>query len=311
MARSLYEREPAFRDAFDRCDRYSALPLTRVVFEGQRATLDRTDATQPAIFAVEYALTELLHSWGVRPDVVLGHSVGEYAAAYASGMLTVEEASRVVGVRGRLMLEHCEPSTLVAVGASEDDLQYLLRAHPDIEVALRNAARSTVVGGSHDAAERFRAAVVRAGLPARVLSVSHAFHTRFMEPMLERFAATTESLAERESEVTFISSSTGGELGRTSGIYWVQHVRQPVRFAEALYRLEAHTPDLVVEVGPGRILIGLAQRELGKNAAAQWVALLPSGHDEPTALMRAVLKLWQGGAMTPQTAGRHLRTVRT
>jgi acyl transferase domain-containing protein len=298
MARSVYEREPTFRVAFDRCAECCGLPLARLAFDGERATLDRTDTTQPAIFAIEYALTAMLRGWGVRPAVVLGHSVGEYAAACTAGMLTVEEACHAVTARGRLMQERCEPSAMVAIDAPEEDLRLLLRAHPDVELAVGNTARSVVVGGSRDAAAQFRAAATRAGLPARSLPVSHAFHTRFMDPMLETFAATTRGIGDRHADgVTFLSSSTGGELEYTNGRYWVEHVRRPVRFAEALRRLGALMPDIVVEVGPGRTLIGLAQRELGRDAARRWVALLASRRDEHCALMRAAAELWLNGAM--------------
>jgi acyl transferase domain-containing protein len=296
MAHAVYKREPAFRTAFDRCADYCSLPLKRLVFESEKAVLDRTDATQPAVFAVEYALTAMLSSWGVRPDIVLGHSVGEYAAAYAAGMLTAEEACQLVVARGRLMWDRCERGALVAISASEAELALLMHTHPGIEVALENGRRSFVVGGPCYAAERFRASAAAARIPARTLSVSHAFHTRFMDPMLEEFALAAKHISNRDAHgVTFISSVTGGELESTGSRYWVEHVRRPVRFAEALHNLAGEMPDVVIEAGPGRALTTFARREIGKDAAGAWVALLSPEDDEWGAVTRAAVVLGAKG----------------
>lgn len=295
MARSLYESEPAFREAFDRCAELCEPPVAELAFESDKAALDRTDATQPAIFVVEYALTELLASWGVRPSIVLGHSIGEYAAACAAGMLTLEDACRLICARGRLMLEHCRPGVLAAVNAPDESLQLLLAKHPDVEVALRNATASTVVGGTHEAMQRFVLAAGAAGATARTLAVSHAFHTRLMDPMLEHFAPLTESLRESVASTTFVSSVTGSEIDRVGGSYWVEHIRRPVLFGDALHSLARHSPDVIVEAGPGRTLTWLAQRELGKQAAGSWIGLLASKHDERGAIERAMEQLRRAG----------------
>jgi acyl transferase domain-containing protein len=299
MARNFHEREPAFREAFDRCAACCGLPLEHLIFDGQKSRLDRTDITQPAIFAVEYALTEMLRAWGVEPDFVLGHSIGEYAAACAAGMLMVEEAGPAVTARGRLMLQHCEPGALLAVVAHETDLRLHLRNHPDVEVALRNASNSVVVGGPRDAIERFHAATVRARLPAKALPVSHAFHTRLMEPMLEPFSDVTANLRSREAVVTFVSSVIGAELRCLGADYWVDHVRRQVRFARALRSLCVHVPEIVVEVGPGRTLIGFAKHELGSSAAHTWLPTLHPGMDDHAALERAIAELPLRNADSP------------
>ena len=298
MARCLYEREAAFREPFDRCAAFCDLPLVPLIFADESSALDRTDATQPAIFAVEYALTVMLRSWGVQPDVVLGHSIGEYAAACAAGMLSVQDATRLVSARGRLMVDHCKPGSLLVLGAAESELRLLLREHPDVEVALRNGARNIVVGGSRKAVERFQVAADNAGLIAHLLPVSHAFHTRLMEPMLEPFARTTESLCERDAEVTFISSTTGAQLERAGASYWVEHVRRPVRFVQALSSLRSQAPEIVIEVGPGQVLTRLARRELGSVTATKWLTLLPRQTEEHAALNRAAAELWRCGAIS-------------
>jgi acyl transferase domain-containing protein len=288
MARDLYLYEPVFRRSFDHCATCCDLPLGRLIFDDERATLDRTEITQPAIFGVEYALTEMLRARGLEPDLVLGHSVGEYAAACAAGMLTVEEAGAAVATRGRLMSQHCEPGALLAVVAHEPDLELLLCEHPDVEVALRNATNHVVIGGPHGAVEQFRTVATRAGLPARMLSVSHAFHTRMMEPMLDHFSETIAHLRGRQPKTAFISSVTGGGLTHVDADYWVDHVRQPVRFAEALRSLRIHAPTVVLEVGPGRTLIGLAKHEVGRGAARRWLPLLYPGADDHAAVMSAI-----------------------
>lgn len=298
MARYLYERETAFREPFNHCARCCDLPLARLIFGSESSELNRTDTTQPAIFAVEYALTVMLRRWGVRPDVVLGHSIGEYAAACAAGILTVRDASRLVSARGRLMVDHCQRGALLALGTPESELRLLLHEHSDVEVALRNGARNIVVGGSREAVERFRAAADAAGLIAHFLPVSHAFHTRLMEPMLEHFTRVTASLRARDPNVTFISSTTGAQLERAGANYWVEHVRQPVNFAQALDTLGKHSPEIVIEVGPGRVLTGLAKRELRNASTTKWLTLLPHLGEEHAAASVAAAELWCCGATT-------------
>ncbi len=295
MGRALYETEPVFRSAFDRCSSCCDLSLERLAFDGDRALLNRTDTTQPATFALEYALTELLSSWGVTPDVVLGHSIGEYAAACAAGLLTVEEACHTVSMRGRLMVECCEPGAMLAVSAAEQELEVLLRSSPGVELALVNAPHSTVVGGPREAVDRFRHAAQSAHIRVQPLSVSHAFHTALMDPMLERFAAIAAKLQERDCSLQYISSSLGEKLERADGDYWVQHVRRPVRFAEALRRLDETMPDLLVEVGPGRVLTTLAQDQLASGATKRYVPLLSLHGDERASLTRAAGEMWVEG----------------
>lgn len=298
MARSVYERDPAFRAMFDMCADCCALPLRRLVFAGEEAVLGRTDVTQPAMFVIECALTAMLNSWGLRPDVTLGHSIGEYAAAYAAGMITAEEGCRLVLERGRLMRERCERSALVAVSGSEADLVRLLAAHPGLEIAIQNTSRSVVVGGSCHAAERFCAAAAAAKRPVRTLAVSHAFHTRFMDPMLRSFGLATEAIGVRRTRgVAFISAAAGEELDRVDGRYWVQHVRGPVRFAQALHSLADCMPEVVIEVGPGRTLVGLARSELGKDVAGAWLTLLSPREDEWGAVTSAAEVLKATGAI--------------
>jgi acyl transferase domain-containing protein/surfactin synthase thioesterase subunit/acyl carrier protein/short-subunit dehydrogenase len=302
MGRALYETQPVFRTALDCCANACGLPLQQLLFDSDGQTLDRTDATQPAVFAVEYALTELLRSWGVVPDIVVGHSIGEYAAACAAGMLSVQDASRVVGVRGRLMVAECQPGAMLAVSATAQEVESFLPSCPGVEIALVNAERSVVVGGSSQAVDRFREVAEQSRIRAQPLRVSHAFHTELMEPMLAQFAAIAGELQNARSTLRYISGSSGQELARADAHYWVSHVRQPVRFAQAARRLSELQPDLIVEVGPGRVLTTLVRPALVNGPPSRLVPLLASHSDERTSLLRAAAEMWVAGASLDPSA---------
>ncbi|MFC6094135.1 type I polyketide synthase, partial [Saccharothrix lopnurensis] len=292
MGRELHARYPVFAAALD-----EALALldtsTEVLFAEPgtpgAALLDSTDHTQAALFAFEVALFRLLESWGVRPDLLLGHSVGEIAAAHVAGVLTLADACRLVSARGRLMRALPEGGAMVAVRAAEADVLPLLP--PGVAVAAVNGPASVVLSGPEDAV---LAVAGRLGDRARRLRVSHAFHSPLMDPVAEEFRAVAETITHAEPVIPIVSTVTGGPLRPDSWAdHWVTQVRSTVRFADGVRRLVDDGVRTLLEIGPDGSVSGMAQASAG---AAAVVPTLRRDRGEDEALAAAVGALAVGGA---------------
>ncbi|CAM5435557.1 Malonyl CoA-acyl carrier protein transacylase (Fragment) OS=Streptomyces griseomycini OX=66895 GN=FHS37_007441 PE=4 SV=1 [Streptomyces griseomycini] len=293
MGRELADRFPVFAEALE--ETLSAFdPAVRGVLFGDDAdALSETGVTQPALFAVEVALFRLLESWGVRPDVLAGHSIGELAAAHVAGVWSLADAARVVSARGALMQALPSGGAMVAVQASEAEVAPEL---PEtVGVAAVNGPSSVVISGAvagvEAVAERWRAA----GRKVSRLKVSHAFHSPLMEPMLDDFRRVLESVSFEAPAIPIVSTLTGVRATAeelTSAEYWVRHVRESVRFHDAVAGLREQGVDVFLEIGPGGVLSGLGQLSAPE---ASFVPALRGDRPEPTALLTAIGRLHVDG----------------
>jgi amino acid adenylation domain-containing protein len=303
MGQRLYETQQTFREALDRCDDllrpHLDRPLLSVLFpaEGVPSPIDDTAYTQPALFALEYALAELLASFGVRPSAVLGHSIGEYVAAHLAGIMSLEDALALVAARGRLMSSLPRDGAMAAVLADEATVVAAVAPHADqVSIAALNGPSNVVVSGRAAAVETVLAALAADGIDARPLTVSHAFHSPLMEPILDEFEQACADVDLGSPRLPLASNVTGaiadGEVGTAA--YWRSHLRSPVRFADGVRALSDSGIDVFLEVGPSPTLSGLAAASL--SAEATILPTLRRGRDDWEQLLDSLARLFVAGA---------------
>jgi thioester reductase-like protein len=301
MGLGLRRAFPVFAEAFDavcaHVDPHLDRPLLDVIAVGDE--LHRTGYAQPALFAFEVALARLVGSWGVRPDFVAGHSIGELAAAHVAGVLSLPDAAAVVAARGRLMQALPEGGAMISLQATAAEVLPLVDgAAGRVGIAAVNGPSSTVVSGDEDAVGEIAAAVRSWGRATKRLTVSHAFHSPRMDPMLDDFGRVVRSVTLTAPAVPLVSTVTGRlatEQELRSPDYWTDQVRQPVRFLDAVRTLAERAVTTTLELGPSGVLSAMVGDCTADRAPVTAVAAVRSAGDEPRDAVTALGRLWSAG----------------
>ncbi|MGC5364449.1 type I polyketide synthase [Streptomyces sp. DT24] len=324
MGRELYAAHPAFARALDAVcdtlDRHLERPLRDVMFAepgtGGAALLDRTEWTQPALFAFEVALYRLVERWGLVPDLLLGHSVGELAAAHVAGVLSPADAALLVTARARLMGELPSGGAMVALEATEREAADWLAEHgAAADIAAVNGPRAVVVAGDESWAVRLLDEWRERGRRASRLTVSHAFHSARMEPMLAEFARVAGTLDYRPPVIPVVSDVTGRPVDATtlcSADHWVRHARSAVRFGDGVRALTAAGVTRFLELGPDAVLAPMVRRDLPDDPRSVVAAAARRGRPAEQSLLTALAELYAHGAdvdWAATLAGTGARTV--
>ncbi|MBF6078064.1 aminotransferase class I/II-fold pyridoxal phosphate-dependent enzyme [Nocardia beijingensis] len=266
MARALDAASPLFRRALAQVDAVMAAHLgrsVRALLLDEHADIDRTDLAQPAIFAMEYALADALARAGVRPAWVIGHSIGEFAAAAVAGVFDLDDACRLVVARGELMRQLPDGGAMLAVRADAAEVAGMLAGRTDIAIAAVNGPKEIVLSGAARTITRVREALAARGVGTKPLTVSHAFHSPLMDPMVEQFAAVARACTYRKPVLPLYSTVRGRLLDANETMdaaYWTEHIRATVRFGEAVEAALGTEPSHVIEIGPRRVLTALVSR---------------------------------------------------
>lgn len=307
MGRTLYGAQPAFRAAIEECEAalrpHLTRSLTSILFEaepdgGEPAIQADMTHSQPALFAMEYALATLWRSWGVEPDFVAGHSVGEYAAAVIAGVFSLEDGMALVAARGRLMDTLPERGAMLALLAPEAIVEPLLAPHrADVALAAINGPTEFVLSGRRPALEAIAAEAERGGVELRRLVVAQGAHSQLLDPMLDAFEAVARRVRFQPPTLGLVSCLTGAFADAdeiTTPRYWRRHLRETVRFASAIATLHGAGANVFLEIGPHPMLVGMGARCLPPDSAS-WLASLRRDRDEWPQVMDSVARLWTAG----------------
>jgi acyl transferase domain-containing protein len=303
MARALYATEPRFRERLDECDVLLRPLLPRPLLEvlhphsGDGAAIHETAYTQPALFALEYALAKLWQSWGVQPTAVLGHSLGELVAACIAGVLSLKDALLLVAERGRLMSALPERGAMAALMTDEATALSLIAPwRAQVSLAAVNGPENIVISGQERAITTILEQAASAGIGSTRLTVSHAFHSPLIEPMLADLERAAASVEHRTATIDVVSNLTGeAQNSGFDAAYWRKHARSPVQFARAMQTLIRLGYDTFVEIGPHPTLLGMA-RHCSKQEAHAFLPSLRRGRDDWEQILDSLAKLYVRGA---------------
>ena len=303
MGRQLYDTQQTFRQALERCEElmrpYLEQPLLSVLYPDTRVSLllEQTAYTQPALFALEYALAELWKSWGIESDVVMGHSVGEYVAACVAGVFSLEDGLKLIVSRARLMQALPQGGEMVAILASLVRVAAAIQPYSQkVSIAAINGPENITISGQCQAVRAVCAALEAEGVKTKKLHVSHAFHSPLMEPMLGDFERIISNITYSSPKIGLISNVTGllATAEVTTSDYWCSHVRQPVRFAASMETLHQQGYEVYVEIGPKPTLLGMGRNCLPEGVGV-WLPSLRSGTSDWQQMLQSLAELYVRG----------------
>ncbi|NEQ95268.1 MAG: acyltransferase domain-containing protein [Cyanothece sp. SIO2G6] len=308
MARELYQTQPIFKQTLDRCNEslnaYLDQPLLEVLYrdeeieQGNRV-LSQTAYTQPALFATEYALYQLWRSWGIKPSVVMGHSIGEIVAACVAGVFSLEDGLKLSAMRGKLMQQLPAGGAMVSAIASVERVKACIGGEDGVAIAAINGPQSTVFSGVASAVQSVAQHLDIQGIKTKALQVSHAFHSPLMQPMLAEFKQVVEQIHYSSPQLKLISNVTGQMVHDevTTPDYWCQHILAPVNFAAGMECLQQEKIDIFLECGPRPILLGMGRQCLPEEDGADkaWLPSLRPGNNDWRQMLSTVGELYVRG----------------
>ncbi|MGK7931605.1 MAG: SDR family NAD(P)-dependent oxidoreductase [Microcystaceae cyanobacterium] len=268
MGKELYQTQPTFKQAINQCadilERYLDKPLLEILYPDnpEDSLINQTAYTQPCIFALEYALYQLWTSWGIQPDIVMGHSIGEYVAACVAGVFSLEDGLKLVAYRGKLIQSLPQNGEMVSLLTDENTARQAIEAYKkDVSLAAINGQQSIVISGRKEAIEQVVSRLTEQGIKTKKLIVSHAFHSPLMQPILEDFREIAQSVTYNKPQMLLISNVTGKIAGEevTTSEYWVEHIRRPVNFLGGMTTVLQKEADIFLEIGAKPILVGMGK----------------------------------------------------
>ncbi|MBP5972975.1 aminotransferase class III-fold pyridoxal phosphate-dependent enzyme [Brasilonema sp. CT11] len=306
MGKQLYETEPIFTEQIDECSyllkSYLGLDLRTLLYpdvqqkEAAAQELKQTHLTQPALFIIEYALAQLWMTWGIRPSAMIGHSIGEYVAACLAGVFSLEDALLLVATRGRL-IQQLPSGTMLAIPLSQKEIQPLL--HEKLSLAAINGPDLCVVSGVEEAVDDLQKQLTDQGVDCRRLHTSHAFHSQMMDSILEPFKQLVSKISLNSPKIPFVSNVTGTWITAaqaTDPKYWARHLRQTVRFSEGIAELLQQPEQILLEVGPGKTLSTLANKQKASEQVVLSSLRHPQNQQSDVAfLLNTLGRLWLEG----------------
>ncbi|MHC5598559.1 MAG: type I polyketide synthase [Nostoc sp.] len=306
MGRELYETQPIFRQTLEQCNEilrpYLEPSLLEVLYpteveEQVSSLLNQTAYTQPALFAFEYALYKLWKSWGIQPDVVMGHSVGEYVAATVAGVFSLEDGLKLIAQRGQLMQQLPDGGEMVSLIASEEQVRQIIAPFGNtVAIAAINSCESVVISGVSEDIATLCQKLEAQGVKTKRLQVSHAFHSPLMKPMLPEFQQVANYVTYNQPQIPLISNVTGqlADENIATGQYWVNHVLQTVQFATSMQTLHQQDYQVFLEIGPKPVLLGMG-RECLPHSQDLWLPSLRPGVAEWEQLLSSLGDLYVAG----------------
>lgn len=307
MGRQLYESQPIFRQTIEQCNEilrsYLEHSLLEILYPDQAgeqiasSLLNQTAYTQPALFAFEYALYQLWKSWGIQPNAVMGHSVGEYVAATVAGVLSLEDGLKLIAHRGRLMQQLPSGGEMVSLRATEAQVREAIAPfYGKVAIAAINGPESVVISGVSEDIATICDKLEAQGVKTKRLQVSHAFHSPLMTPILAEFSAIANKINYNQPQIPLVSNVTGklADEEIATAQYWVNHVSSAVQFASSMQTLYQLGYEVFIEIGPKPILLGMG-RECQSTSTGMWLPSLRSGFDEWQVMLSSLGQLYVAG----------------